>query len=216
VIGALTTHRDLAERLAADGPLAALARAAATSAFPAVRNVATVGGNLCAGPFPEADLVPALLALDAEVEVAGPGGRSRRPVQAVLDERPARGELVVAVHVPAPAGRHSGFERLTVRGGGEYALASIALSVDLAPDGTVAAARVAVGAVEHRARRCPAAEAALTGRRLDDEAVDAAGHAAAGELESRDGVDAPGWYRLAVLPALARRAAAAITTRAPA
>lgn len=80
VIGALVTHRDLAERLPADGPLAALVRAAATSAFPAVRNVATVGGNLCAGPFPEADLVPALLALDAEVEVATPVGRDRRPV----------------------------------------------------------------------------------------------------------------------------------------
>jgi carbon-monoxide dehydrogenase medium subunit len=215
VIGALATHRDLGETLSTDGPLGALAGAAAASAFPAVRNVATIGGNISLGArFPEADLVPALLASDASVELASAGGRSLRRIRDHItrNER-VPGELLVSVHVPAPQERRSGFQRLTVRGGGEYALASVAVSVDLGSDGTVVAARVAVGAVERLARRCPAAEAVLTGRPLDTTTAEEAGRTAARELDPRDDIYAPGWYRLAVLPALLRRAVAPLADR---
>ena len=57
-IGALVTHAELAEATLPPA-LIGLGIAAATSAFPAVRSVATLGGNLGASPFPEADLVPA-------------------------------------------------------------------------------------------------------------------------------------------------------------
>jgi carbon-monoxide dehydrogenase medium subunit len=202
VIGSLVTHADLA---GLDGPLAGLGEAARRSAFPAVRNVATLGGNLCADPFPEADLVPALLAADAQVDVASPAGRDGVELEEYLATRTRRpaGELIVGVTVPAPSGRRSAFERLTIRGGGEYAVASVAVSLDLDAEGVVSAARVAVGVVEPVACRAAAAEAALTGRRLDAE--EAASVVVEG-LSARDGVDAPGWYRLAVLPALLRRA----------
>lgn len=215
-IGATVTHDELA---ALDGPpaLAGLIEAARHSAFPAVRSVATVGGNIAADGFPEADLVPALLAADAQVVLAGVDGERTEELATYLAsrrERPA-GELIVRVVVPAPAGRRSAFERLTVRGGGEYAIASVALSLDLDGDprnGTVSAARVAVGGVEEVARLSPAAAAALVGNPLDDGTAERAGQAAADECTAREGLDAPGWYRLAVLPALARRAAAALTT----
>ena len=51
-IGALATHTDIGAIESGIGPLGALAEAARRSAFPAVRNVATLGGNLAA-PFPE-------------------------------------------------------------------------------------------------------------------------------------------------------------------
>jgi len=205
-IGALATHRRLAEL---GGPLAALGEAARESAFPAVRNVATLGGNVAAGGFAESDLVPALLALDAEVEVATSAGRTRHAIADYLARRGAIPGLIVALHVPAPEGRRSAFARMTVRGGGEYPIANVALAVDLGADGaTVERARFAVGVLEPAARRSAAAEAALTGRRLDAQAARAAAEAAAPELDSRDGIDAPGWYRAAVLPALAERAAA--------
>jgi carbon-monoxide dehydrogenase medium subunit len=208
VIGSLVTHAGLA---VLDGPLAGLGEAARRSAFPAVRNVATLGGNLCADPFPEADLVPALLAADARVDVASPAGRDSVELEAFLAARGRRpdGELIVGVTVPAPSGRRSAFERLTIRGGGEYAVASVAVSLDLDEDGVVSAARVAVGAVEPVACRAAAAEEALTGRRADAE--EAASVVADG-LSARDGVDAPGWYRLAVLPALLRRALMRLTS----
>ena len=122
-----------------------------------------------------------------------------------MGRRPA-GALIIAARVPAPTGRRSWFERLTVRGGAEYSLASVAVSVDVGADGAVSEARVAVGAVQERPTRVAAAEAALVGRRLDRDASEEAGRAAAHALTGRDGLDAPGWYRLEVLPALLARA----------
>lgn len=212
VVGALATHSEVGRLVIGTGPLGALAEAARRSAFPAVRNVATVSGNICAEPFPEADLVPALLAAEAEVELVSPQGSRMLALSSYVSERAGRpaGELVCSVRVPAPEGRRSWFERLTVRGGGEYAVASVALSVDLDGHGRVLAARLAVGSVAETARRSSAAESVLTGSLLEDGAAAEAGRAAAAEIEARDGLVAPGWYRLEVLPALVRRAVARI------
>jgi len=212
-LGALATHADIAALDGGPGPLGALAEAARRSAFPAIRTVATLGGNICAAPFPEADLIPALLALDASVQVATAAGAEELPLHAYLAARGSRpaGELVLGVAVPTPEGRSSWFARLTIRGGGEYAVASVAVSVDV-EGGRVREARVAVGSIEDVARRVPAAEAALRGSSLEPDAVAAAGRAAAEEVASRDGVDAPGWYRRAVLPSLVREAVGGATT----
>jgi carbon-monoxide dehydrogenase medium subunit len=203
-IGAMTTHAEIAA-LEGHGPaLAGLVEAARRSAFPAVRNVATLGGNLAA-PFPEADLVPPLLAAGATLELASAAGASEVSVEDwAAGERPA-GALIVAARVPVPAGRHAAFERLTVRATAEYSLVSVAVSADL-DGGAIAEARVAVGAAEPAPRRVPEAEAALAGRAPDAAAGEAAGAAAREALAARDGLDAPGWYRLEVLPALLGRA----------
>jgi carbon-monoxide dehydrogenase medium subunit len=209
--GAMTTHTELATAPLPPA-LRALRTAARTSAFPQVRNMATLGGNLAARGFAEADLVPALLALDATVEVATAAGRRRIGVEDYL--RAAQGDtadpaaLLVSASASAPAGRRSGYARLIVRGGGEYALVSVAISADLDGEGIASAVRVAVGSVEARARRCPEAEAALAGTTLDEAAARAAGQAAAAVLTPRDDLLAPGWYRLAVLPTAFARAAA--------
>ena len=209
-IGALATHTEIGAIEDGIGPLGALAEAARRSAFPAVRNVATLGGNLAARPFPEADLIPALLASEAVLELAGPDGRDRLDVAAYLADRDRRppGELIASVSVPAPAGRRSWFERLTVRHAAEYSLASVAISLDVDAEGVITDARVAVGAVEDLPRRVEAAEALL--RRNELRALDAAeaGRVAAGALRPRDALDAPGWYRRTVLPELFTRAGA--------
>jgi carbon-monoxide dehydrogenase medium subunit len=209
VIGALATHAALARLDAGAGPLGALSEAARRSANRAVRNVATLGGNVCAHPFPAADLVPALLAADAEVHVVSPAGAATLAVADFVASRGSRprAEVVASVSVPAPAARRSWYARLTVRGSSEYPIACVAVSVDL-DRGAVTSARVAVGAVEDVARRVPEAEAVLAGRPLHGAAGEEAGRAAASALTGRDAPDAPRWYRLEVLPALCRGAVA--------
>ncbi|WP_166351298.1 FAD binding domain-containing protein [Phytoactinopolyspora limicola] len=207
-LGAQLTHRDLTS--ITTGPAAtALRQAAALSAFPQVRNVATLAGNIAATGFAAADLVPALLAGQAEVELAGPEGPHRTTLASYLtsrDQRPS-GELITAVRLPAPPGRFSAFERLTVRVGGEYAVANVAVSVDVDAGGSVHDARIAVGAVEPVATLGPAR--ALIGHPVgDDDAAQAAGEAVAAGLTPREDPDAPGWYRVAVVPTLVRRAVA--------
>jgi carbon-monoxide dehydrogenase medium subunit len=206
-LGALLTHDDLAALDRDAGPLGAVAQAARTSAFPAIRAVATLGGNLCAAGFREAELSAALLALDAEVEVVSPAGTAMLPLDTYLDTRPAG--ILARAHVPCPAGRRSAYRRLTVLRGSEYPVCGVATSFTL-DGGAIRSARVVAAAVDARPRLLPAAAEALDGVDAADEvAVVAAGRAGAIELPEHDGLDAPGWYRLAVLPALLRDAVSA-------
>jgi carbon-monoxide dehydrogenase medium subunit len=210
--GALATHAQLAA-VDAGPAYEAVRRAGAISAFPAVRHMATLGGNVATIAFSEADLVPALLAVEATVRVAFVGGRAEFALADYLPirrQRPAS-ELIVSLRIPLTDGRASAFERLTVRGGGEYAVASVSVSVDRAADGTVTAARVVPGSVEQTARVLPGASAALLGSPLGDDTIEAAAGAAGAEVEGRDGLDAPGWYRAQVLPVLVRRALRSLT-----
>ena len=205
--GALTTHTELVT-MPLPPALRALGTAAGASAFPQVRNVATLGGNLNARGFAEADLVPALLALDATVEVATAAGRYRTGVEDHLRSAHDPAALLISASAATPPGRRCGYARLTVRGGGEYALVSVAISADLDAAGVATAVRVAVGSVEDRARRCPEAEAELIGTTLGETAARAAGRAAAAVLKARNDLLAPGWYRLEVLPTVVVRAVA--------
>ena len=210
-IGACTTHDQLAN-LIEHPALRAIAEAGRRSAFPAVRSTATVGGNVCAEPFPEADLVPALLACEAEVAITDGNGTRREPLAELLARHPRLppGAVLEHLRVPAPAGRVSTFRRLTVRGGGEYAVASVALSADLDDSGLVRSARVALGCVEEVPRLSVEAANVLLGAPLDTAHGRLAGEAAAAACGPRDALDAPGWYRRAVLPSLFEDAVSAL------
>lgn len=131
-----------------------------------IQNAGTVAGNLC-NASPAADGIPALLALDAVVELRAKSGQRLLPlVEFVLgNRRTARrpDELMTAVLVPKP--RHAaraGFAKLGAR---KYLVISIVMAsaVIEIEAGRVAAARIAVGACSPVARRLPALESALIG-----------------------------------------------------
>lgn len=212
VIGSCVTHERLAEALAGTTDLAALATAASKSANPAVRQAATVGGNLCTTGFAAADLVPALLCLDAAVELEGPDGTQRLPIRDFLDMRHAlpNGTLLCRIVVPRSAAR-SAHARLPLRKAGDYPVAIASLSIEQDDKGIVTRAAVAVGSVEPVARRWPALETALAGRPLNTAWIGAQAERLAAEFTGRDGVEAPGWYRVKVLPTLIRRAVEALS-----
>jgi carbon-monoxide dehydrogenase medium subunit len=101
-IGAAVTHAALASALADLPEFDVLATAAGRSANPAIRSMATIGGNLSTSGFAAADCVPALFCLDAEVEVSSRGGQERIGMERFLkirsDQRFARdetGELIM-------------------------------------------------------------------------------------------------------------------------
>lgn len=213
-IGAAVTHRELATRVGS-GPAArwhrGLVAAAAAAANPAVREIATVGGNLCAVGFPAADLVPALLAADAEVVVRAPVTRHIAVADLLADplrERP--GLLVEAVRVPHRYPR-SAHVRLPLRAAGDYPAVIVSVAARLAEDGRVERMRVALGAVAAVAFRWADLEHALTGERLTAESAHTAAADLRAGLPARDGLDADAWYRREVTPALVRRAVGALS-----
>lgn len=205
MIGASVTHKALADALSGVAGLEGLATAASTSANPAVRSMATVGGNLCADGFAAADLVPALLALDAEVELTSARGTEQVALSDFLGDRADRvGALLTRVHVRALPSR-SAHTRLTMRAAGDYPVVNVSVAVEL-EGSQVTAARIAVGSVEPVARRWPELEDRLSGRGLEPAAARQAAEELAGDFAARDGIEAKGWYRTSVLPVLVERA----------
>ena len=209
-IGAAVTHAALASALADLSEFDVLATAAGRSANPAIRSMATIGGNLSASGFAAADCVPALLCLDAEVEVLSRGDRERISLERFLKIRPTLepGRLLTRIVLPR-RDRKTAHARLPLRKSGDYPAAIVSLAVSFDTAVRVRAARIAVGSVEPVARRWERLEAALVGRPLDPAQAAEVAAELADEFTGRDSVELPAWYRVNVLPSLVRRAAVA-------
>jgi CO/xanthine dehydrogenase FAD-binding subunit len=167
-IGALTTYADLLASPAIRSAAPLLFEAAATVGAPQTRARGTIGGNI-GNASPAGDLLPPLLALDAQVTIASAEGTRTLPLGEVLVS-PRRtclapGEIVHSVvfeRLPAPCG--GAFLKLGNRSGMAISVVSAAAAIALDAAGRIAQARIALGAVAPRAVRSPHVEAALVGR----------------------------------------------------
>jgi CO/xanthine dehydrogenase FAD-binding subunit len=163
-----------------------------------IQNAGTLAGNLC-NASPAADGVPCLLALDAEIEIAGSVGRRLLPLRQFITgvRRTAltQDELVVAIHVPRPGNEaRSAFLKLGTRRYLVISIAMAAATVEIA-DGRVASARIAVGACSPVAERLPNLEAALVGAPLDTRLADRVEVAHLAPLSPIDDVRGSAAYR---------------------
>ena len=209
-IGAATTMADLRESRAvrrwAGG---ILARAAATCGSLQNQAAATVGGNIAHGS-PAADLVTPLLVLDAVLVIAGPKGRRKMALSdylALHDSKATRQSLLVEVIVPAAKGRRSGwsFQKLG-RTALDISLVNVAAGLQVGRGQVIEWARIALGAVAPTVTRASEVERALTGRRLDQSAIDEAGTAIAKSVSPISDVRATAEYRREMSGVLVRRA----------
>ena len=131
------------------------------------------------------DSAPALLALDAEVEITGPRGERRLPLsQFYVNDGMnrialARDELVTAVNVPARmAGRRGLYHKLRIRDSIDYPLAGVAVALDVDRQGVCRDARVALTAVNPAPLLVHEAAESLVGRRYSPELTEQLAHAA--------------------------------------
>jgi CO/xanthine dehydrogenase FAD-binding subunit len=166
-IGAAVTARELELDARVRASYPALAESGALVGSVQVRNLATVGGNLC-NAAPSADMAPPLVALDAEAVIAGPKGRRRVPLGAfflgVRKTVLAPDELLVELTVPAPGPRSGGcYLRHTPRRELDIAVVGVASQLTLA-DGVCTKARISLASVAPTPVRATAAEEALVGQ----------------------------------------------------
>jgi CO/xanthine dehydrogenase FAD-binding subunit len=134
-----------------------------------IQNAGTVGGNLC-NASPAADGVPALMSLDAEVELAGPRGRRTLALTDFItgnrQTTRAPNELLTGILIPKWSPRARGdFLKLGSRRYLVISIAMVATVIDLDEDLTIRRAGLAVGACSPVARRLTALEARLVGER---------------------------------------------------
>jgi carbon-monoxide dehydrogenase medium subunit len=207
--GALTTHNDvLASPLCRQAALP-LVQACAEIGAPQIRTRGTIAGNLVTAS-PANDTITALLALDAQVELAGAGGTRRLGVAEFCTGFRTTalqpGELVRAISVrKLGAARRGIFLKLGLRRAQAIAVINVAVVVTF--DGPrVRDARIALGCVAPTIVRSPAAEESLLGGALDLAARTRAAELAAAGIAPIDDVRASAGYRRATIAALVERA----------
>jgi carbon-monoxide dehydrogenase medium subunit len=208
-IGALAIVSDVMKLSAVQADFPVLAEAIATMAAVQVRNMATMGGNLC-NASPAADTAPPLMILDAEVEIAGPQGRRTMPVgdffvgprQSALE----KGEILVGVRVPKPPADWScTFLKMAPRGAMEIAVASVGVGLKRS-NGTCEDVKIVMGAVAPTPVHAQDAEAALRGNPLDEATIQEAARLAAEATQPIDDMRSSAWYRKITIETLTRRA----------
>ncbi len=221
-IGALTTLAELEKSVYLRQHFPVLTEAAATVASPVLRNMGTVGGNICLdtrclwynqsltwrkgcgfcikkegnlchvapggtkcwAAF-SGDTPPALLCLNAEIEIVGSDGARRIPLREFYTgdgenyRKLLPAELVTRVFLPAESADYRGiYRKLRVRGSIDYPLAGVAVVMKRA-NGHVADARIAMTAVNPAPMLVERAAEMLIGKAVDEALADAAGDAAA-------------------------------------
>lgn len=174
-----------------------LAPAARAVGGPAIRNMATIGGNLMA-PHPYGDLAVALLALDGYVRLAGGGDMT---LEDFLSQR--RG-LVSSVLVRRPQGDAFRFKKVSRVKPKGVAVMSMAAHLGRSA-GRLSGVRIAYGAMGPNPQRVHAVEAALENASLDVAGIAPALEVATDGLTPPDDALASEWYRREVAPVHLRR-----------
>jgi carbon-monoxide dehydrogenase medium subunit len=210
-IGSLVKHAALeGSPLVRDG-WRIIAEAAHKVGSPQIRNLGTVGGNLC-NASPAADSAGPLLVLDAEVVLAGKKKERRVPLpsffkgpgKTVLGKDEILKEILVP---PVPAGSVWAYLKLGRRKSMDLALASTAVLLTLDPKTKICRrARVALGAVAPTPFRAKGTEKFLEGKRLDEAVILEAGERAQEECRPISDIRASAEYRKEMVKVLVGRA----------
>jgi len=210
-IGALVSMTTLTRSATVKRWFPALVQAAGSIGCWQVRNLATLGGNLC-NASPSADTTPPLLVYGASVVVSDGAHTRELPMGEFLvgpgETALAKGEVLTALRIPKPAADLlAAYVRRSIRRSMDIPLVNAAIGLRLA-DGVVAEARIALGAVAPVPFRAAEAEAVLVGRVPDAAAFRDAATAAAAAARPITDVRASAEYRGAMVEVFVRRALA--------
>ncbi len=211
-IGALTTVTELVSSALVKEKIPLLSQAAELLASVHIRNVATVGGNLC-NAAPSADLAPPLLALNARVRITGSGGERvvslkeffTGPGKTTL----AKGEILKGLEVPIPTGKSRGwYSKYSLRRAMDIAVVGVAVLLTLEQSGERCQdARIALGAVAPTPFRVQEAEKVLTaGEALSVGLAERIGELAAAEARPISDVRSSAEYRRKMVKVQVKRA----------
>jgi aerobic carbon-monoxide dehydrogenase medium subunit len=206
-IGALVRHKTAERSDALKGRYGALGDAAPQIADPVVRNLGTVAGSL-AHADPQGDWGSVMLAVRAELVVRGSDGERTIPIDELMlgpfmtTLQPT--EIVTEVRVPDPGERAGGTYLKLERKVGDFATVGVAVHVSM-DDGTVGQAGIAMTGVGATNLRAEAAEQALAGKALDDDAIAEAARLAAEAAEPRTDVRGTEEYKRNAIRVLTAR-----------
>jgi carbon-monoxide dehydrogenase medium subunit len=183
-IGSMVTIQTIADAPVVRRQCGLLAAACRMLGTPQIRSMGTIGGNVACN-LATAEIVPVLIALDAQATLAGAKGSRTVSVEELYKEV-RDGEFVTEILVPVKAGQAWGYEKWAMRKRFDYATVSAAVAI--AGTGRVCKdAKIALGGVTLLTRRARRAEEILKGRSLTNRLIVEAAEAAA--EDARTGAD---------------------------
>ncbi len=209
-LGALVTPNIIAQSELIRERLPALAEAARCMASYQIRNLATLGGNLCRAS-PSADLPPTLIAAGAELIVRGTAGEDRRPLEGFFLDvgKTSLGAAEVLTHVVVPQQpSRSGisYKPFKLREANALAVASSAVRLTLDDTGKIADAKVVLGAVAPIPMVAERSTRLLVGKEPSDGLFDEVALQASKEARPISDVRGSEAHRKSLVKVLTRRA----------
>jgi carbon-monoxide dehydrogenase medium subunit len=207
-VGAAVSARTLERDATTQKTYTSLAESGALVGSVQIRNLATLGGNLC-NAAPSADMAPPLLALDAEAVIAGPRGERRVPItdffSGVRRTVLSPDEILLEIVIPAPGPRSGGhYLRHTPRRELDIAVVGVASQLTLS-NGVCSKARIALAAVAPVPLRAREAEQLLEGKPVTPEGIERAAEMAVGAARPISDQRGSADYRLHLVRVLTRR-----------
>lgn len=207
-IGTLTTVESLRRSELLNGPYSVLVEVASQFGHRNVRNLATIGGNLCSS-VPSADMAPPLMVLGSSAHIASLRGERTVPIEeffvSVRENALEEDEMLIEVQVPPqPPRTGTAFEKIG-RTSVDIALVNVAVRLTLGEDDVCSDVRIALGSVSPTPMRSARAEGLLRGKRLDEALIDEAAQAASEEIRPISDVRSSAEYRRDASKVLTKR-----------
>jgi carbon-monoxide dehydrogenase medium subunit len=204
-LGALATHRQVELSPVVRESIPVLADTFGKVANVRVRHAATVGGVVAEADY-ASDPPAVLLALDAQVDVQGPGGERSIAISEFFtgfyETSLQPGEVVTRVRVPVPKpGTKAVYEKYVTRSSEDRPCLGVIAVVE--PEGGL---RVAVGAVAETPQRFPEVEALARGRQLDQQLMREVADSYAEKIDPLADMRGSAWYRTEMIRVWVRRA----------
>ncbi|MAT99638.1 MAG: carbon monoxide dehydrogenase [Anaerolineaceae bacterium] len=215
-IGAMTREVELEESAVVQQKFPLLADAARVIADPIVRNRATVGGNI-AHADPANDHPAVMLAYGAEVIALGPSGTRAIAIDDffvdLFENALTDNEILTEIRIPTPGANSGGAYVKVERKVGDYAISAVAVQLTMDRD-VCTAVRIALTNVSAVPMRAKNAEAALQGKTITPETLEAAGQAAAAECDPSPDLRGSVAYKRDLTRVLVKRAVQKAVERA--
>ena len=197
-IGSMVTHADVGNAPLINQYFPALSRASQWVGSPSIRNLATIGGNIC-NASPSADTAPPLLAYEAKAVIVTPAGEKwvhledffTGPSLHVL--RPE--EILKGFLLTPKTGWVAAYEKLGIRRAMEIALVNVCVALSTDGNKRCSDIRIALGAVAPTPIRARKAEGILKDQKISPELIEKSAKVAADEAKPISDIRASADYR---------------------
>jgi len=207
-VGAMVAHTEVAQSPLLKRYFTALAKASGMVGSPSIRNMATIGGNIC-NASPSADTAPPLLAYNAKAIIWGPTGEKRVSIEDFFIGPSTNilkaGEILKGFLLRPEKGLIAGYSKLGTRKAMEIAIANVCVSMIVEKNNYCSEIRIALGAVAPTPVRAKRAEDTLRDKKIAPELIKKTAKVAVSETKPISDIRASADYRKKMIGVLVEK-----------